>query len=37
MHGDQKFEEVKLVYLKIKDLLHKADELMQQVHSKLEK
>jgi len=32
---DQKFEEVKLIYLKIKDLEQKADDLMQQAHSKL--
>jgi hypothetical protein len=33
--NDQKFEEVKMIYLKIKDLEHKADELMLQGISKL--
>ena len=32
---DQKFEEVKLIYLKIKDLEQKADELMQLAHNEL--
>jgi hypothetical protein len=36
IHGDQKFEEVKMIYLKIKDLEHKADELMQLANCKLE-
>jgi hypothetical protein len=34
---DQKFEEVKLIYLKIKDLENKADNLMKEAHSKLTK
>jgi hypothetical protein len=33
--SDQKFEEVKMIYLKIKDLEQKADELMQLAHTKM--
>ena len=33
--SDQKFEEVKMIYLKIKDLEQKADELMQLAHNEL--
>jgi hypothetical protein len=33
--SDQKFEEVKMIYLKTKDLEQKADELMQLAHTKM--
>ena len=36
IENDQKFEEVKVIYLKIKDLEHKADELMRLTNSKVE-
>jgi hypothetical protein len=35
IRNNQKFEDVKVIYLKIKDLEHKADELMQRAQSKI--
>jgi hypothetical protein len=35
IRGNQKFEDVKVIYLTIKELERKADQLMQQAHTKI--